>query len=116
LFLIFFFQAEDGIRDRNVTGVQTCALPIFTHWNNIDYYPFISMALEQTKSQYTNTTKSVQPHPNISNILTTTNIFPISYASKHNIKNRYADSRDLNHCITGKKLPHHGSLCPFNGG
>src|SRR5699024_11582493 len=23
------FQAEDGIRDRNVTGVQTCALPIF---------------------------------------------------------------------------------------
>src|SRR5699024_11272242 len=24
-----FFQAEDGIRDRNVTAVQTCALPIF---------------------------------------------------------------------------------------
>src|SRR5207249_9767750 len=28
LFVVFFFQAEDGIRDRNVTGVQTCALPI----------------------------------------------------------------------------------------
>src|SRR5690606_39974111 len=27
--LIFFFQAEDGIRDFHVTGVQTCALPIF---------------------------------------------------------------------------------------
>src|SRR5207249_6846247 len=26
---VFFFQAEDGIRDRNVTGVQTCALPIY---------------------------------------------------------------------------------------
>src|SRR5699024_11843693 len=25
----FFFQAEDGIRYRNVTGVQTCALPIY---------------------------------------------------------------------------------------
>src|SRR2546430_15135310 len=25
----FFFQAEDGIRDLTVTGVQTCALPIF---------------------------------------------------------------------------------------
>ena len=25
----FFFQAEDGIRDYDVTGVQTCALPIF---------------------------------------------------------------------------------------
>src|SRR5205823_9733171 len=26
----FFFQAEDGIRDKLVTGVQTCALPIYT--------------------------------------------------------------------------------------
>src|SRR5437773_11849433 len=26
--MFFFFQAEDGIRDRDVTGVQTCALPI----------------------------------------------------------------------------------------
>src|SRR5260370_32397305 len=26
--LFFFFQAEDGIRDSSVTGVQTCALPI----------------------------------------------------------------------------------------
>src|SRR3989454_12336770 len=26
---IFFFQAEDGIRDYKVTGVQTCALPIY---------------------------------------------------------------------------------------
>src|SRR3712207_7255979 len=26
---VFFFQAEDGIRDIGVTGVQTCALPIF---------------------------------------------------------------------------------------
>src|SRR5688572_31106829 len=26
---IFFFHAEDGIRDLTVTGVQTCALPIF---------------------------------------------------------------------------------------
>src|SRR5690606_40392561 len=28
-FCFFFFQAEDGIRDFHVTGVQTCALPIF---------------------------------------------------------------------------------------
>src|SRR5207248_6809622 len=28
VFFFFFFQAEDGIRDRTVTGVQTCALPI----------------------------------------------------------------------------------------
>ena len=37
--VVFFFQAEDGIRDYDVTGVQTCALPIFSivaisgvHW------------------------------------------------------------------------------------
>src|SRR2546425_10089400 len=29
LFFFFFFQAEDGIRDKLVTGVQTCALPIW---------------------------------------------------------------------------------------
>ena len=29
IIFFFFFQAEDGIRDTSVTGVQTCALPIF---------------------------------------------------------------------------------------
>src|SRR6267154_4348685 len=29
LIVVFFFQAEDGIRDGRVTGVQTCALPIY---------------------------------------------------------------------------------------
>src|SRR6266550_4989769 len=29
---LFFFQAEDGIRDVAVTGVQTCALPIWSAW------------------------------------------------------------------------------------
>src|SRR5438445_11832739 len=32
LLFFFFFQAEDGIRDIGVTGVQTCALPIFMNW------------------------------------------------------------------------------------
>src|SRR6266568_2012267 len=31
LVFFFFFQAEDGIRDGTVTGVQTCALPIYRH-------------------------------------------------------------------------------------
>src|SRR4030066_1467469 len=30
MYCSFFFQAEDGIRDSSVTGVQTCALPILT--------------------------------------------------------------------------------------
>src|SRR5256886_12660142 len=42
----FFFQAEDGIRDLTVTGVQTCALPIYKHgrWqrpmHTADYFIF----------------------------------------------------------------------------
>src|SRR6266699_1706991 len=36
---VFFFQAEDGIRDADVTGVQTCALPISCH----DLLPVSSM-------------------------------------------------------------------------
>src|SRR5256884_3180713 len=38
----FFFQAEDGIRDVAVTGVQTCALPIYFRWAtylDIQYIP-----------------------------------------------------------------------------
>src|SRR3989475_8781630 len=34
VFIVFFFQAEDGIRDLTVTGVQTCALPIFSVENS----------------------------------------------------------------------------------
>src|SRR5207244_9794656 len=37
LFIVFFFEAEDGIRDDLVTGVQTCALPI-SH-DLVVYYP-----------------------------------------------------------------------------
>src|SRR5699024_11709111 len=42
----FFFQAEDGIRDRNVTGVQTCALPICR---------FIEAEYRPTRSGFTTT-------------------------------------------------------------
>src|SRR3989449_5919888 len=47
----FFFQAEDGIRDVAVTGVQTCALPISeqatfgTPEINVGAFPFMIMAL-----------------------------------------------------------------------
>src|SRR2546430_8515677 len=39
VFCVFFFQAEDGIRDLTVTGVQTCALPISSS-NNAIAKPF----------------------------------------------------------------------------
>src|SRR5690625_5989096 len=34
VFNFFFFQAEDGIRDGHVTGVQTCALPILVRFED----------------------------------------------------------------------------------
>src|SRR3989442_10419787 len=42
---LFFFQAEDGIRDADVTGVQTCALPISSPLGQslrVDYTPALS--------------------------------------------------------------------------
>src|SRR5438034_569971 len=36
MFFFFFFQAEDGIRDHCVTGVQTCALPICAELTAVD--------------------------------------------------------------------------------
>src|SRR5256885_9470851 len=37
MLFVFFFQAEDGIRDYKVTGVQTCALPIFLDDDRLAY-------------------------------------------------------------------------------
>src|SRR3712207_7940989 len=42
LFFFFFFQAEDGIRDIGVTGVQTCALPIC----QVGVEPFVPPVVE----------------------------------------------------------------------
>src|SRR6266700_5090555 len=38
-FFCFFFQAEDGIRGFHVTGVQTCALPIFGPVDAVNHRP-----------------------------------------------------------------------------
>src|SRR5690625_2189316 len=40
-FSLFFFQAEDGIRDGHVTGVQTCALPICRYTPGGEYLPMV---------------------------------------------------------------------------
>ena len=47
-FYFFFFQAEDGIRDVAVTGVQTCALPIHTNPTNYPRLLKISEQLSQS--------------------------------------------------------------------
>ena len=46
LVFFFFFQAEDGIRDWSVTGVQTCALPIYIPWHQQYYLHLLGPALQ----------------------------------------------------------------------
>src|SRR5215510_16377148 len=46
--VVFFFQAEDGIRDGHVTGVQTCALPIYALIQEAAYQSL----LRTTRQQY----------------------------------------------------------------
>src|SRR2546430_6954106 len=48
--LFFFFQAEDGIRDLTVTGVQTCALPIFRAALALDASPVVVVVGYQAES------------------------------------------------------------------
>ena len=55
LFLFFFFQAEDGIRDTSVTGVQTCALPILA--NAIDM--FDETAQQMAEEELRNTSQKI---------------------------------------------------------
>src|SRR2546430_10415688 len=51
-YLFFFFQAEDGIRDLTVTGVQTCALPIWPRvsWMNSTARPSVGILILATPS------------------------------------------------------------------
>src|SRR5438046_9280829 len=57
-YCFFFFQAEDGIRDWSVTGVQTCALPISRRMveklfaTNLDDWPAILRAMQETGEEF----------------------------------------------------------------
>src|SRR5260221_467427 len=50
-FFFFFFQAEDGIRDHCVTGVQTCALPISRPCRRVLVLPFWSYDMSRKSAE-----------------------------------------------------------------
>src|SRR5205823_9139218 len=54
----FFFQAEDGIRDKLVTGVQTCALPIFRRL----FLPVLWFVASHVLTVKTPLGRKVRPH------------------------------------------------------
>src|SRR5699024_11667854 len=62
--ICFFFQAEDGIRDRNVTGVQTCALPISyaMHKQEIESLQARLKALESTQKHQISAPSIIAEH------------------------------------------------------
>src|SRR5437762_7124893 len=58
IFMFFFFQAEDGIRDTSVTGVQTCALPISRHVSSSARSRNVSGTVSRTRTPVTRATAS----------------------------------------------------------
>src|SRR5439155_6762614 len=56
--VLFFFQAEDGIRDGHVTGVQTCALPIYIPIVDTSFSSFMSPAMTRVVPSLTITVVS----------------------------------------------------------
>src|SRR5690606_40624853 len=60
-FRVFFFQAEDGIRDFHVTGVQTCALPICSSNNSTSLF---------CSNSFANSIRMRHPPENVSVFLT----------------------------------------------
>src|SRR5205823_7232841 len=59
---IFFFQAEDGIRDKLVTGVQTCALPIFDYKRTRLPYPYVPVIPDKVSECACNQVARGLPH------------------------------------------------------
>src|SRR5699024_12152752 len=62
MMVIFFFQAEDGIRDRNVTGVQTCALPISDKPEKTEISAARTAPADDNRPETTTSQKNVPPY------------------------------------------------------
>ena len=50
IFFVFFFKEEEGIRDKLVTGVQTCALPIFQYAAKHEYSGFFAEEIARRRA------------------------------------------------------------------
>ena len=83
-FFSFFFQAEDGIRDDLVTGVQTCALPILLTFGYLTYspllYSWVSSATMRQRSTAANKNKTPVPIFIVVSVLFSQNNFEVFLA------------------------------------
>src|SRR2546427_9077714 len=62
MFFFFFFQAEDGIRDLTVTGVQTCALQICTIDRVESYFGLRKISLGKDEKGFTRLCLNTKPY------------------------------------------------------
>src|SRR5690606_12507297 len=79
--IFFFFQAEDGIRDFHVTGVQTCALPILSMCvdkcsTNSLLFPVRMLTTPLGTSEVFNTSAKVMAQSGMFSEASTTAVFP----------------------------------------
>src|SRR2546430_11518944 len=65
MFIFFFFQAEDGIRDLTVTGVQTCALPISVAVTSLHGIPLVAAGRLSGPLQRAIHTYKYRPRPQL---------------------------------------------------
>src|SRR5256886_5038634 len=82
----FFFQAEDGIRDLTVTGVQTCALPICVMYDVVvellrDYLPAGQDFVIRNLNAMVDTRHRVQVVSLVILLVTSSGVFKIGRAS-----------------------------------
>src|SRR5215475_15761088 len=106
----FFFQAEDGIRDFHVTGVQTCALPISRGWAWLGRRGEVphdapalgaggSSARDPTRLLYHMAGQSTVGHPHLSPLSTAPSLRQRNVGDRHYYRIRIAEldnHRDLN--------------------
>src|SRR3712207_3237143 len=123
LIIFFFFQAEDGIRDIGVTGVQTCALPIFGQYlpRYLDREP---VSVVQQERHLTREVPSLQPlylgleqlHPGVVDLYETRRLTPhdptyvppgrsqLLVEISHVIHDHLGETRDLSRIQTQPRI------------
>src|SRR5699024_11310543 len=111
--LRFFFEAEDGIRGRNVTGVQTCALPISSKLAN-DINSFAATVPELSASSELSLQSMPNYRPDESGNVDSDQVIFVNNNSKdpHKGNTSYADSnyRLMNRTINNRSEEHTSDL------
>src|SRR6266850_3055914 len=100
LFFFFFFQAEDGIRDYKVTGVQTCALPISSGRYVAAFSAAACLSMASTTFETTWATRSGSRPPVAATIAALTT------------RSAYASSADVIGSPPGLREPDHSAGVP----